>query len=83
MQIETLPPHGISGMVDGDFEAQIKMEPGMQAEKRKLDETDDVDADAGAGGKAKRSRGRPRLDTKDETAADVSDNFTATGECRR
>lgn len=74
MQIETLPPQGISAMGDGEFDAHIKMEPGLQTEKRKFDETEDVDADgdADAGGKAKRSRGRPRLDTTDETAADVS-----------
>lgn len=41
------------------------------SDKRKLSELDDPCDENADDNKQKRSRGRPRLDTKDETAADV------------
>lgn len=43
--------------------------------KRSLSEDHDDDDDDDDGVRKKRSRGRPRLDTKDETAADVSNRL--------
>jgi hypothetical protein len=52
-----------AGLVDDDA-------PQKKRAKTKRPAVDDMDLDDESG--KKRSRGRPRLDTKDETAADVS-----------
>lgn len=44
----------------------------MPAQKRKHDSDEKPTDQLQDGSKQKRSRGRPRLDTRDETAADVS-----------